>query len=49
MNLAGLECLARKLEENQQIDLFDELITTRDKRIKKHKAKQARLMPLLPD
>ncbi|CAH8675237.1 unnamed protein product [Schistosoma rodhaini] len=49
MNLAGLECLARKLEENQQIDLFDELITTRDKRIKKHKAKQARLTPLLPD
>ncbi|TNN18916.1 WD repeat-containing protein isoform 1 [Schistosoma japonicum] len=49
MNLAGLECLARQFQENQQIDLFDELITTRDKRIKKHKAKQARLIPLLPD
>nr|CAH8870008.1 unnamed protein product [Trichobilharzia regenti] len=49
MNLAGLECLTRKLQEAQQIDLFDELITARDKRVRKHKAKQARLAPLLPD
>ncbi|CAH8669549.1 unnamed protein product [Heterobilharzia americana] len=48
MNLAGLECLARKLQEAEQIDLFDELITARDKRIKKRKAKQSRLAPLLP-
>ncbi|CAH8652563.1 unnamed protein product [Heterobilharzia americana] len=48
MNLAGLECLARKLQEAERIDLFDELITARDKRIKKRKAKQSRLAPLLP-
>ncbi|TGZ66674.1 hypothetical protein CRM22_005199 [Opisthorchis felineus] len=48
MNLAALEYLKLKIEENQKKVLFDDLLTARDKRVRRQKVKRSRMALILP-
>uniref|UniRef100_A0A183AZ24 Utp12 domain-containing protein n=1 Tax=Echinostoma caproni TaxID=27848 RepID=A0A183AZ24_9TREM len=47
-NLAGLNYLKKKIEDNNQATLFEELLGERDRRIRKQKAKRNKLALLIP-
>ncbi|KER27392.1 hypothetical protein T265_05567 [Opisthorchis viverrini] len=48
MNLAALEYLKLKIEESQQKVLFEDLLTARDKRVRRQKVKRSRMALILP-
>ncbi|KAG5443211.1 Dip2/Utp12 protein [Clonorchis sinensis] len=48
MNLAALEYLKLKIEENQQKVLFEDLLTAREKRVQRQKVKRSRMALILP-